>query len=170
VSEPFLAEVRMFGMNFPPSGWSFCDGQLLPINQHQSLYSLLGTNYGGDGRTTFGLPDLRGRTPVHPGGSIALGNKGGADTIRLSESQIPAHSHQIPVNRNQATDTNPDGNRLATKKRRAYSRYAAASSDPAVAMRGGTIEEVGGAAHENMQPFLALNYCIALQGLFPSRN
>lgn len=171
MSEPFLAEVRMFGFNFPPRGWASCDGQILPINQNQSLYSLLGTTYGGDGRTTFGLPDLRGRSPVHPGLDIDLGEAGGAETHQLTEAEMPGHNHTIRVNRFQATQTEPSGNLLATKRRGAYSHYAAASAGDAVNMRAGTISLTGGStAHQNMQPYLAINYCIALTGLFPSRN
>ena len=171
MSEPFLAEVRMFGMDFAPRGWSLCDGQILPINQNQSLYSLLGTTYGGDGRITFALPDLRGKTPVHPGNNIRLGEEGGEEAHSLSAAEIPGHNHSIRVNRNQATETVPTGKLLATKKRRAYSRYAAASAADAVDMRAGTISEVGNSStHPNMQPFLAINYCIALTGVFPSRN
>jgi microcystin-dependent protein len=161
----------MFGFNFPPRGWAACNGQILPINQNQSLFSLLGTTYGGDGRTTFALPDLRGRTPVHPGADIGLGEPGGAETHRLTAAEMPGHNHAVRVNQNQATETDPVGNLLATKKRRGYSRYAAASTADAVNMRAGTIGETGNSVpHSNMQPYRALNYCIALTGLFPSRN
>jgi len=177
VSEPFLAEVRLFGFNFPPRGWALCDGQILPIAQNQSLYSLLGTIYGGDGRTTFALPDLRGRTPLHEGLGSGLsprnlGSRGGEEAHALTTAEMPAHSHSFEGNRNQASLNEPGGNTLAAKKRRAYSRYAAAPDAAATAnMRAETISSVGnGTAHENMQPFLTVSFCIATQGLFPSRN
>ncbi|HMB92054.1 MAG TPA: tail fiber protein [Rhodothermales bacterium] len=172
MSEPFLAEVRMVGFNFAPRGWALCDGQILPINQNQSLYSLLGTTYGGDGRTTFALPDLRGRVPIHVGRSNGgdehrLGQKSGEETHTLAVNEMPQHKHLA-----QASPTNADtpipaaGNVLARNLSEAY--VAPANLSP---MRSGTITNVGGGqAHENMQPYLAVNFCIALQGLFPSRN
>lgn len=173
MSEPFLAEVRLFGFNFPPRGWAQCDGQILPIDQNQSLYSLLGNTFGGDGRTTFALPDLRGRTPLSEGtGPRTLGSSGGAETHALTTAEMPAHTHSFEGNRNQASANEPGGNTIAAKKRRAYSRYAGAPDAATTAnMHAETISSVGnGAAHENMQPYLAVNFCIATQGLFPSRN
>lgn len=177
MSEPFLAEVRLFGFNFPPRGWAQCDGSILPISQNQSLYSLIGTVYGGDGRTTFGLPDLRGRTPLHEGQGTGLtqrnlGSDGGEERHTLTLEEIPAHSHVFEGNRNQASQNEPGGSTLAAKKRRAYARYAGApDAGSAVDMHAQTVSSVGnGTAHENMQPFLAVNFCIAMQGLFPSRN
>ena len=171
MSEPFLAEVKMVGFTFAPRGWALCDGQLLPINQHQSLYALLGTIYGGDGRTTFGLPDLRGRTPVHPGSGVNQGQKGGEENHTLSTAEMPQHTHSSSASTatgNQGSDTSPTGNVLASQARRELPIYAQPSSltalSPAVTNAG------GGQSHENMQPFLAVNFCIALQGLFPSRN
>jgi len=171
MSEPFLAEVRIVGFNFAPRGWAFCDGQILPINQNQSLYSLLGTTYGGDGRTTFALPDLRGRTPIHVGrsnggGDHRLGQKSGEETHTLSANEMPNHDHVAQASSQDGTTPVPTGNVLAQTPSRIY-------SDPAnlVDLRSGTVTNVGGGqAHENMQPYLAVNYCIALQGLFPSRN
>lgn len=169
MSEPFLAEIRMVGFNFAPRGFSLCDGQILPINQNQSLFSLLGTTYGGDGRTSFALPDLRGRTPVHPDGFKRLGNRAGEENHVLTANEHAAHSHSVIASGDQATTNVPGGNVLAATPRRTSSFYAAPGS--AVAMHGDTIGEAGGgAAHNNMQPFLALNFVIALQGLFPSRN
>lgn len=170
MSEPFLAEIRMVGFNFAPRGWAFCDGQILPINQNQSLYSLLGTTYGGDGRTSFALPDLRSRTPLHQGSGYQLGQKAGAETVTLTAAEIPAHSHTA-----KASSTLAD-KRLATglvfgettPNTLAYKAPAAATN---TALRSGTITNAGGGqAHDNMQPYLTVAFTIALRGLFPSRN
>ncbi len=169
MSEPFLAEVRMVGFNFAPRGWAFCDGQILPINQNQSLYSLIGTIYGGDGRTTFALPDLRGRTPMHTGASNGthhlLGSKSGEETHNLSANEMPQHDHTAMASNSDANSNIATGNVLA----RALDLYANSGSNPQ--LRSGTVTNVGGGqAHDNMQPYIALNFCIALRGLFPSRN
>lgn len=171
MSEPFLAEIRMVGFNFAPRGWAFCDGQILPINQHQALYSLLGTTYGGDGRTSFALPDLRGRVPIHVdssnGGSHTLGQKGGEETHTLSANEMPSHTHTVQATSAAGNNPNPSGRVLAGSA--PSELYSAASA--LKAMRSGTITNTGGGqAHNNMQPYQVLNFCIALQGLFPSRN
>ena len=172
MSEPFLAEVRIVGFNFAPRGWAFCDGQILPINQNQSLYSLLGTTYGGDGRTSFALPDLRGRTPIHVGRSNGgmfhtEGQKSGEETHILSVAEMPQHDHILRANSSVGNNPNPQSNTLASFPD-GYTTYTAAN---AVQLRSGTVANVGGSqAHDNMMPYLALNFCIALQGLFPSRN
>lgn len=173
MSEPFLAEVRMVGFNFAPRGWGFCDGQILPINQNQSLYSLLGTTYGGDGRTSFALPDLRGRTPIHvgrsDGGAIhTLGSKSGEETHTLGLNEIPNHDHLARASSQNGNQFNAGGNIQAA----ALNLYSpAASGGQRQALSGSTLAHVGGSqAHDNMQPYLAVNFCIALQGLFPSRN
>lgn len=168
MSEPFLAEIKIVGFNFPPRGWALCDGQILPINQYQSLYSLLGTTYGGDGRTTFGLPDLRGRTPVHPGADgVTLGQKTGEETHFLATAEIPAHRHTLRASSAVGNSVNPTNNVLAdTAPVEIYH-----DDENRVAMRSGTVANAGAnQGHDNMQPFLTLNFCIALQGLFPSRN
>jgi len=171
MSEPFLAEVRIVGFNFPPRGWAFCDGQILPINQHQSLYSLLGTTYGGDGRTSFALPDLRGRTPIHigsngTGGSHTLGSKSGEEAHPLTANEIPQHTHPLQGSTVNASQQSPSGNVFA---RGAITAYHDRTSP--VNMHSGAVGNIGtGAGHENMQPYLALNFCIALTGVFPSRN
>jgi len=166
MSEPFLAEVRMFGFNFAPRGWAFCDGQIMPINQNQSLYSLLGTVYGGDGRTTFGLPGLRSRTPIHKSGSHALGQKTGAETVTLTAAQIAAHTHVVKASSSAGDQANPTGRVLASAN--VYRNPEAAS---ATALRSGAVTNAGGGqAHNNMQPYTTLTFCIALRGLFPSRN
>lgn len=173
MSEPFLAEVRMVGFNFAPRGWAFCDGQILPINQNQSLYSLLGTTYGGDGRTSFALPDLRGRTPIHVGRSNggqehSLGQKSGEETHTLSVAEIPQHTHSFNGSSAQGTTDIPAANQVLSRSARDVYRDQATSLTPLVP--GSMANTGGGQAHENMQPFLAVNFCIALQGLFPSRN
>lgn len=171
MSEPFLAEVRMVGFNFAPRGWAFCDGQILPINQNQSLYSLLGTTYGGDGRTTFALPDLRGRTPVHVGRSNGgqhhtLGQKSGEETHTLSTAEMPNHTHTLRATNLPPNSDAPNGRVMAQAVGNLYGSFGSPT-----AMAPGSIPNVGGGqAHENMQPYLAVNFCIALQGLFPSRN
>lgn len=166
MSEPFLAEVRMVGFNFAPRGWAFCDGQILPINQNQSLYSLLGTTYGGDGRTSFALPDLRGRTPMHVNASHPEGQKSGEETHTLSVNEIPQHTHGAQATNNPSAGDDPTGKVLGQGPTNIYAPHA--TSAP---MGGNMIANAGGSqAHENMQPYLAVNFCIALQGLFPSRN
>lgn len=173
MSEPFLAEIRMVGFNFAPRGWAFCDGQILPINQNQSLYSLLGTTYGGDGRTTFRLPDLRGRVPIHVGGGHTQGEKGGEEAHTLGAAELPAHSHDLQASGDGATSGSPASPpaALANRPRRTTSYYTTPGNQQA-SMRAGTVGASAGAtqAHNNMQPWLAVNFVIALQGLFPSRN
>lgn len=173
MSEPFLAEIRIVGFSFAPRGWAFCDGQILPINQNQSLYSLLGTTYGGDGRTSFALPDLRGRTPIHVGASDGgpnhpLGQKSGEETHTLVTGEMPQHTHPFSASTAQgSTDIPQTGQVLARSARDVYRAQATSLTglDPEAVTNTG-----GGQAHDNVQPFLALNFCIALQGLFPSRN
>ena len=168
MSEPFLAEIKIVGFNFAPRGWAFCDGQILPINQNQSLYSLLGTNYGGDGRTSFALPDLRSRTPMHVDDGHPLAQRGGAETITLMQSEIPAHTHTAKATTDPA-GTNSPVDALLSEASGAMYRNAEAAT--AVSLRSGTVANAGGGqGHNNMQPYLTLSYCIALQGLFPSRN
>ena len=165
MSEPFLAEIRMVGFNFAPRGWAFCDGQILPINQNQSLYSLLGTTYGGDGRTTFALPDLRGRVPIHAGDGHREGQKSGEETHTLQVNEMPQHDHQLQAYSDPANTDQPNKARLAQAPFPLYASGATGS------MNSGTVTNVGGGqAHDNMQPYLAVNFCIALVGLFPSRN
>lgn len=168
MSEPFLAEIRIMGFNFAPRNWAFCDGQILPINQNQSLYSLLGTTYGGDGRTSFALPDLRGRAPMHEDSRYRLGVKGGAETVTLTTAEIPSHGHPRLATTSAADTSDPAGNMHATTGggRRPVTPYAAPGNE--VNMQ--STSSVGGQAHNNMQPYLALNFAIALRGLFPSRN
>ncbi len=165
MAEPFLSEIRIFGFNFPPRGWAQCDGQILPINQNQSLYSLLGTTYGGDGRVTFGLPDLRGRTPVHETDGFPLGTKAGVEAVALTSAQIPTHNHAW-----EAATANGD-TPIPTDARPAAFNNGYRDASGLVDLHPAALTSAGaGQLHENMQPYLALNCCIALQGLFPSRN
>ncbi len=170
MSEPFLAEIRIVGFNFAPRGWALCDGQLLPINQNQSLYSLLGTIYGGDGRTTFALPDFRGRTPVHPGGNLNIrqGQKSGEETHTLSASEMPAHSHPVQISGDEGASNAAAGRSLSRAK--FETRFSTLGQGDATMNPGIISNQGGGQSHENMQPYLALNFVIALQGIFPSRN
>ena len=170
MSEPFLAEVRALGFNFAPRGWAFCDGQILPINQNQSLYSLLGTTYGGDGRTSFALPDLRSRTPVHKGDGYQLGQKGGAETVTLTAAEIAAHTHAAKAS-SLAGDQRIPANTVLAAEVPDDLAYREPTAAAATALRSGTITNAGGGqAHNNMQPYTTISFCIALQGLFPSRN
>ena len=169
MSEPFLAEVHIFGFNFAPRGYAKCDGQLIPIDQNQSLFSLLGTTYGGDGRTNFALPDLRGRVPIHngqsPGGSNhTLGERDGEEAHALTLGEVPTHDHPWRASNQPGDVPVPTGAVLA-----AFNNGYSASGDTSLAT--GTVAGAGGGqGHENMAPYLTINYCIALQGVFPSRN
>jgi microcystin-dependent protein len=171
MSEPFLAEIRMVGFNFAPRGWAFTDGQILPINQNQSLYSLLGTTYGGDGRTTFALPDLRSRTPMHKGDGHTLGQKSGEETVTLTAAEIAAHTHMVKAQSQLGNQRSPEDRYLAVPSIEADVTYREPEAGTMIALRSGTVTNAGGSqAHNNMQPYLTLGFCIALQGLFPSRN
>ena len=165
MSEPFLGEVKIISWSFPPKGWAFCNGVLLPINQNQALFSILGTTYGGDGRVTFGLPNLQGRTPVHVGNGIALGELGGELTHILNISQIPAHTH-VPAG-SSAIGTLPSaaGNLWGVSNANPYSPTSTTDMNPACVLPTG-----GNQPHENMSPYLVVNFIIALQGIFPSQN
>lgn len=165
MAEPFLSEIRIFSFAFAPKGWALCNGQLLPINQNQALFSLLGTTFGGDGRVNFALPDLRGRTPIHVGSGHTLGEKGGEQAHTLSIAELPTHTHVLNgINANAATNS-PTGNALANTT----ALYHAPTS--LTALNPGSVTNTGGSqAHLNMQPFLTLSFGIALQGIFPSPN
>lgn len=167
MAEPFLSEIRLFSFAFPPKGWAQCNGQLLPINQNQALFSLLGTTFGGDGRVNFALPELRGRSPLHVGGSHTLGEAGGEEAHTLSVNEIPRHSHSVNVAATAST-LSAAGKLLASPGKAAF---AAPNSGGPVAMAPESGGDAGGTqAHLNMAPFLTLNFCIALQGIFPSPN
>jgi microcystin-dependent protein len=164
MAEPFLSEIRLMSFGFPPKGWALCNGQLLPINQNQALFSLVGTTYGGDGRVNFALPDLRGRVPIHEGGSHTLGERGGEQAHTLSINELPAHRHDLRA----TTSTNAPtilaaGNLLGP----ALNGYA--PTGELTTLKADTVTSSGGSQpHLNMMPFLTLSFCIALQGLYPS--
>lgn len=163
---PYLSEIRMMTFNFAPKGWATCNGQFLPINQNQALFSLLGTTYGGNGQTTFSLPDLRGRTPIHRGGEFSsLGQTGGTESVTISAQQMPLHTHRVNASSDAATVNVATGNRLAVSS----STYTPPSN--LTALGATEVSSFGGSQpHNNMQPFTVLNFCIALQGAFPSQN
>jgi microcystin-dependent protein len=166
MAEPFLSEIRIMSFVFAPKGWALCDGQLLPINQNQGLFSLLGTTFGGDGRVNFGLPDLRGRTPIHVGSGHTLGERGGEQAHTLSIAELPQHVHVQNAVAVQATASNPTSSLMLAESTGQF-LYGAASN--LLAMAPNMVANVGGSqAHLNMQPFLTLSFCIALQGIFPS--
>ena len=172
MAEPFLSEIRIFSFNFAPKGWALCNGQFLPINQNQALFSLLGTTYGGNGQTTFALPNLQGRVPIHEGSGFTLGQSGGQSAHTVTMSELPQHTHFL--NSNMCIGGNvinaalgdPTGNYWANNGK---SQYATNTFDKV--MHPSAVTNVGGSQpHNNMQPYLVLNFCIALQGIFPSQN
>jgi microcystin-dependent protein len=173
MAEPFLGQIQQFGFNFAPRGWAFCSGQLLAIAQNDALFALIGTTYGGDGQTTFGLPDLRGRTGVHQGqapglSSYVLGQKAGTETVTLLSTQMPTHNHTVAINPSTGTslNTTPAANKLGAAQ--IYTNAALDSvMDPGTVTAG---ISGGSQPHENRQPFLVVNWCIALEGIFPSQN
>jgi microcystin-dependent protein len=166
MAEPFLSEIRIMSFSFAPKGWAMCNGQLLPINQNQALFSLLGTTFGGDGRVNFALPDQRGRVPIHVGSGSTLGERGGEDAHTLSLSEMPLHTHAMNASSAASGGNNNPVNRFLGGAADAY--HTATNLTP---LRQGTITNAGGSqAHTNDQPFLVLTFCIALQGIFPSPN
>ncbi|HJZ81624.1 MAG TPA: tail fiber protein [Pyrinomonadaceae bacterium] len=166
MSTPFLAEIKIISWNFPPKGWAFCNGQLLPINQNQALFSLLGTTYGGDGRVNFALPDYRGRIPIHQGSGFVLGQKGGQEVHTVTQSEMPSHIHLLQANK-LASDSNAlSGDLLGLTSGGIYGNPTNLTT-----ILPATITNVGGSQpHENRQPYLVLNFIIALQGIFPSQT
>jgi microcystin-dependent protein len=168
MAEPFLSEIRIMSFGFAPKGWALCNGQLLPINQNQALFSLLGTTYGGDGRVNFALPDLRGNVPIHTGQGFTLGNKGGEQAHTVSIAEMPTHIHTANATTAVAT-TNIPINTSVLAQSTSSQLYTGPSN--LVAMAANSLGNTGGSqAHQNMQPFLILSFCIALQGIFPSQT
>lgn len=164
MAQPYVGEIRMFGGNFAPAGWMFCEGQLLPISENETLFQLIGTTYGGDGQSTFGLPDLRGRLPVHQGNGLILAETGGAEEITLTVNQIPSHTHPMLVSDDIPTLSNPQNNTLGQAAAKFYRAGA-----PSVFLAAGSIGSVGGSQpHTNFQPYLCVSFIISLFGIFPS--
>ena len=167
MSDPFIGEIRMFGGNFAPQGWNLCDGSQLAIGENEALFSLIGTTYGGDGQVTFAVPDLRGRLPIHQGGSYALGAVGGATDVTVSTAQMAGHTHPFLASNDQANATDPGGNVVAAGLN-ALTFY---SSPPLVALAGPATSTVGGSqSHTNMQPYVCVNFIIALEGIYPPQS
>lgn len=163
MSTPFLGEIKLISWNFAPQGWAFCNGQLLPINQNQALFSLFGTTYGGDGRVNFGLPDLRGRTPIHFGAGFTQGEKGGETAHTVNISELPAHTHAPTANSAAAT--------VGVTTNNFWSATGSYAANPDGAMNPASLTATGGSQpHNNMQPYLVINFIVALQGIFPSQN
>jgi microcystin-dependent protein len=166
MAEPFLSEIRIFSFGFAPKGWALCNGQLLPINQNQALFSLLGTTFGGDGRVNFALPNLQGQTPIHVGNGHTLGEKGGQQAHTLTIAELPTHTHVLNGTNTDGTDVVPLNDLLARSATQLYAPPANLQG-----MNAASVGNTGGSqAHLNMQPFLTLNFSIALQGIFPSPN
>jgi microcystin-dependent protein len=174
MADPFVAEIRIFPFNFAPRGWAWCDGQLLPLSQNTALFSLLGTTYGGNGKSNFALPDLQGRAPMHPGQGPGLslhdlGETGGSETVSLLESEIPSHAHTLRGDANPAETPDPGGNSLA--RATSINPYQTVINSNLVNMAPEALAPAGGdQPHNNMQPYLTFYFCIALQGVFPPRG
>lgn len=167
MAQPYVGEIRMFAGNFAPAGWMFCEGQLLPISENETLFQLIGTTYGGDGQSTFALPDLRGRIPLHQGNGFILAETGGAEEITLTVNQIPAHSHPLLASSSPGADANP-GNRVPAETGTAGA-FMYLEDVPSVNMAANAISPVGGSQpHTNFQPYLCVDFIISLFGIFPS--
>jgi len=175
MSEPFVAEIRIFAGNFAPRGWAFCNGQLLPVSQNTALFSLIGTTYGGDGRTTTALPNLEGRAPMHPGRGPGLtdrrlGQRGGVEMVTLSEAQMPNHNHTLMAFPNLALVSTPS-NTVTLARSAGTSAYQSDTTNNLVDLAESALDNAGGSqAHDNMQPYLTMSFIIALVGLYPSRS
>jgi microcystin-dependent protein len=166
MSSPFIGEIRMFGGNFAPVGWAFCNGALIPISENDALFNLIGTTYGGDGQSTFALPNLQSRVPIHVGPGFALGQSGGVETVTLTTPQIPAHSHVPHAQSGSGNQSTPANGVWATSTLNSYS-----TNPPTTAMAAATIGQSGGSQpHDNMLPFLAVNFILSLFGIFPSQT
>jgi microcystin-dependent protein len=168
MAQPYVGEIRMFGGNFAPAGWMFCEGQLIPISENETLFNLIGTTYGGDGQSTFALPDLRGRLPVHQGNGFILAQTGGVESVTLTANQIAAHSHPLTASTNNATTANAQSNILAQIP--SYTPYIAGFS-PNSTLQSTSITPNGGSQpHDNFQPYLCVDFIISLFGIFPSQT
>ena len=169
MAQPYVGEIRMFGGNFAPAGWMFCEGQLLPISENETLFNLIGTTYGGDGQSTFALPDLRGRLPLHQGNGFILAETGGAEEITLTVQQIPAHTHPMLCTANLAGGTSPTGQLLGLTQAATITPYG--TDAPFVPLGPQSVSPVGGSQpHNNFQPYLCVDFIISLFGIFPSQT
>jgi microcystin-dependent protein len=169
MAQPYVGEIRMFAGNFAPAGWMFCEGQLLPISENETLFQLIGTTYGGDGESTFALPDLRGRLPVHQGSGFSLAETGGAEEITLTVNQIAAHAHPFLASNDTATGNSPGGALCGVTN--VSKKIYAAGTSPTVAMAPGSINPTGGSQpHTNFQPYLCVDFIISLFGIFPTQT
>lgn len=169
MAQPYVGEIRMFAGNFAPAGWMFCEGQLLPISEYETLFNLIGTTYGGDGQSTFALPDLRGRVPLHFGNGFTLAETGGVEEVTLTVSQIPAHSHPALCTNTQANATVPTGQVLAAGSVTSTQPYG--TDAPTSPLNGQTVTSTGGSQpHNNFQPYLCVDFIISLFGIFPSQT
>lgn len=168
MAQPYIGEIRLFAGNFAPAGWMFCEGQLLPISENETLFQLIGTTYGGDGQSTFALPDMRGRLPIHQGNGFILAETGGVEEITLTANQIPSHNHQMLASTQPATTSVPQGAVFAEPE---VDLYNDEGGTPDTALHAASIGAVGGnQPHTNMQPYLCVNYIISLFGIFPSQT
>jgi microcystin-dependent protein len=167
MGQPYVGEIRMFAGNFAPAGWMFCEGQLLPISENETLFNLIGTTYGGDGQSTFALPDLRGRVPLHFGNGFTLAETGGVESVTLTVQQIPAHTHALLATSSLGTDSSPSNDVLAEST--TLTQFT--NSAPTIAMAAGAAGSVGGSQpHDNFQPYLCIDFIISLFGVFPSQT
>jgi microcystin-dependent protein len=168
MGQPYVGEIRMFAGNFAPAGWMFCDGQLLPISENETLFQLIGTTYGGDGQSTFALPDLRSRLPMHPGNGHIQAETGGAESVTLTTNQIPVHNHPVLATSNVGTQSSPVNNYFAAAGVQLYADPPVASP---IGMKNTLVGQMGGSQpHENMAPYLAISFIISLFGIFPSQT
>jgi microcystin-dependent protein len=169
MAQPYVGEIRMFAGNFAPAGWMFCEGQLLPISEYETLFNLIGTTYGGDGQSTFALPDLRGRVPLHQGNGFTLAETGGAEEVTLTVSQIPAHAHAALGSANPGTGSQPKNNVLSNLVGATSAAYG--TDNPQTTMSAQSVSPVGGSQpHTNLQPYLCIDFIISLFGIFPSQT
>ena len=167
MAQPYVGEIRIFAGNFNPAGWEFCEGQLLSISENETLFQLIGTTYGGDGQSTFALPDLRGRIPLHQGGGFVLAESGGAEEVTLTSQTTPTHSHPLLATSNPASTTAPANNVLAVTQASTVTPYG--TDNPLVSLTPSSVSAIGGSQpHNNFQPYLCINYIISLFGIFPS--
>jgi microcystin-dependent protein len=169
MGQPYVGEIRMFGGNFAPAGWMFCEGQLLPISEFETLFNLIGTTYGGDGQSTFALPDLRGRLPMHQGGGFTLAETGGAETVTISVNTMPSHSHPFLGTTNPGTQNQPASATLAQSP--TTNAFPYGTDNPLTTLNASSVSSVGGSQpHDNFQPYLCVDFIISLFGIFPSQT